>query len=421
MKNVELLKSFHVVMSSFWARERVPPSLKKSIIRPFLKERDKDQTDTANYRPISLLNTWMKVYEAMIKYRLVRKLDNDKFFSGTQAAYRRSLSKADQIFALQELVFEYRFYRTGPRGGSKPPLYLCFLDFRKAFDTVCRDILFRKLYAIGITGKMFRVIKDLYSSNKANILVSGRLSRDIEINSGVMQGSILGPILFNIFINDLLEELHNSPYGAPMGNIRIAALGFADDVVLISDSKQNMQKLLDICESWGTKNRMAFNMSKCKAMVFNRPPRTIFGLFKMRNQHIKVVKEFKYLGITLSTKRLTNLYTRHFAIVMEKAKRRLQCIRHLGFHADGLRIETAIRMYKLLVRPLLEYGAQVLIYRNYYLPSADGHTDSQFSTTDYTHKLEHFQTQALKRLLKCPKHTSSLISTSLRWSRLTSL
>ena len=141
-------------------------------------------------------------------------------------------------------------------------------------------------------------------------------------------------------------------------------------------------------------------------MVFNRPPRTIFGLFKMRNQHIKVVKEFKYLGITLSTKRLTNLYTRHFAIVMEKAKRRLQCIRHLGFHADGLRIETAIRMYKLLVRPLLEYGAQVLIYRNYYLPSADGHTDSQFSTTDYTHKLEHFQTQALKRLLNCPKHIS---------------
>ena len=153
MKNVELLKSFHVVMSSFWARERVPPSLKKSIIRPFLKERDKDQTDTANYRPISLLNTWMKVYEAMIKYRLVRKLDNDKFFSATQAAYRKSLSTADQIFALQELVFEYRFYRTGPRGGSKPPLYLCFLDFRKAFDTVCRDILFRKLYAIGITGK----------------------------------------------------------------------------------------------------------------------------------------------------------------------------------------------------------------------------------------------------------------------------
>ena len=95
---------------------------------------------------------------------------------------------------------------------------------------------------------MFRVIKDLYSKNKAKVLVNDRLSREFEINSGVMQGSKLGPILFNIFINDLLEELHNSPYGAPMGDFRIATLGYADDVVLISNSKSNMQKLLDICD-----------------------------------------------------------------------------------------------------------------------------------------------------------------------------
>ena len=146
---------------------------------------------------------------------------------------------------------------------------------------------------------------------------------------------------------------------------------------------------------------MDFNLLKCQAMVFNRSPRTIHRYFQLGNHFIEVVKEYKYLGITLSTKRLTNLYSRHFAIALEKAQRRLQCIVHMGFHADGLRIETSIRMYKLLVRPILEYCAQVLIYRNYYISCTNIQTKSK---RDYAQKLEHFQTQALKRLLNCPKH-----------------
>ena len=163
-----------------------------------------------------------------------------------------------------------------------------------------------------------------------------------------------------------------------------------------------MQKLLDICEKWAAKNRMDFKLSKCKVMVFNRSPRTIHRFFKLGNQYIEVVRVYKYLGITISTKRLTNLYSKHIDKVMEKAKRRLQCIVHMGFHADGLRIETSIRMYKLLVRPILEYCAQVLIYRNYYLTSAKKSNTTR--VRDYTHKLEHFQTQALRRLLNCPKY-----------------
>ena len=91
----------------------------------------------------------------------------------------------------------------------------------------------------------------LPSGDKAMELINNYLSPEFDIQSGVMQGSKLGPIVFNIFINDLLEERHKSPHGAPMGNFKIATLGFTDDVVLISDNKIKMQKLLDICWKLG--------------------------------------------------------------------------------------------------------------------------------------------------------------------------
>ena len=118
----------------------------------------------------------------------------------------------------------------------------------------------------GISGKLFRVIRNLFSRNIANVLVDGFLSPDFIINRGVLQGSKLGPILFNVFINDLLIELNASKLGATIGKLLVAALGFADDIVLITDCPIKAQKLLDICEKWTCANEMAFN-TKCKVLV----------------------------------------------------------------------------------------------------------------------------------------------------------
>ena len=113
------------------------------------------------------------------------------------------------------MFFYYRYTKIGPKGAKgKQPLYLAFMDLRKAFDSVPRKYLFQKLAYIGITGTLFNVLKDIYSRNKARVRIDNKFSAYFEINSGVMQGSKLGPILFIFYINDLLRELIDSKLGA---------------------------------------------------------------------------------------------------------------------------------------------------------------------------------------------------------------
>ena len=91
--------------------------------------------------------------------------------------------------------------------------------------------------------------------------------------------------------------------------------------------------------------------------------------FFLAGNPIDFVSEYKYLGVTLSNKRQTSLITHHISSISEKAEESANCLRHLGFNRDGLRPETSLRMYKILVRPILEYASQVLSYRHYYLKS----------------------------------------------------
>ena len=141
-------------------------------------------------------------------------------------------------------------------------------------------------------------------------------------------------------------------------------MGFADDIILISDNPSNLQKLIDMCGAWSTKNGMKFNTDKCKVMTLNLRKSPV--CFYLQGKKLSFVNEYKYLGVTISNKRQTSLITHYISKVLEKAKERVNCIRHFGFQRDGLRPATSVMMYKKLVRHLLEYAAQVLSFRHYY-------------------------------------------------------
>ena len=191
-------------------------------------------------------------------------------------------------------------------------------------------------------------------------------------------------MLFIIFINDLLESLNASYLGASIAKTNISALGFADDLLLISDTAEKLQKLIIICEKWAKINHMNFKKSKCKIMTLNRLPTGL--AFKLFGSILTFAKVHKYIGITLSTKNVSNLYVEHFIAILDKARRRLWQIKHVGFDKDGLRPETALKLYKLLIRPVLEYGGQVLTYVYTYFDSIRNEVRSLDEITGFVKK-----------------------------------
>ena len=149
--------------------------------------------------------------------------------------------------------------------------FLCFIDYKKAFDSVDRNLLMFKLYNIGIVGNIYRAISSLYSNPKSRIILQDYSTDYFDCPIGVKQGDCLSPTLFSIFINDLAIEIKNSNIGIKLevediaGNIDISVLNillYADDIVLFAENEEDLQHLLYIVQYWCERWRLEVNLSK---------------------------------------------------------------------------------------------------------------------------------------------------------------
>ena len=173
------------------------------------------------------------------------------------------MSTIDDIFVMHGLISHIL------NQGKK--LYCAFVDFTKASDYVVRDNLWYKLVKLGLRGKFLNIIKSIYRSVKSRLKYCNKIGNEFYCKLGVRQGECLSPLLFSMYLNDIEEQFILSGYeGLDVDMFKILILLYADDIVLFSNSHENLQEGLDFLSNYCKRWKLKINVSKTKVMIFRR-------------------------------------------------------------------------------------------------------------------------------------------------------
>ena len=226
---------------------------------------------------------------------------------------------------------------------------------RKAYDRVWRNGLWNRVWREGVRGKMWRVMKDLYSGTQNCVIVGGEKTDFFEVEEGVRQGCILSPTLFSIYINGVVREILEKGKGIDVGGEKLAILLYADDIVIIANSAEELQRNMEIMTEWGRKWKCTFNKKKSQVVVFGSRKKKEMKWF-LGGGEIKQVNKYKYLGIDMKGNLKWGDYKKR---QLEKAEGRLNFVGAMGINSGMLSVKAADKVWKALVRPIVEYGAEI--------------------------------------------------------------
>ena len=350
-----------------------------SIVTPLHKKGS--VYDPNNYRAIAVASNLGKTFASILLKRLIRFRDASEPDTQNQLGFCKGAQTSDHIFTLTTCIEKYV-------SRNRKRLYSCFVDYAKAFDSVCREALLYKLWKMGIQGRFFKCIEFMYQNSSTKVKLLNKLSDKIEVICGTEQGHPMSPELFKCFIHQLSKDLNSiEGLNVPLlGTAKVTHLLWADDLVLLALDKGSLQAMLNVlhsyCLDWG----LSVNVSKTAIMVFNSTGRLLKDSlhFTLGESVIPTAREYCYLGIkfTLSGSLKTAQSTlRQKALRGYFAVKRMLDIRHI-------RKSILFKIFDSLIQPIVTYACQV------WLPST-----SLFKTlTDEGRKNTRLQSIALDPL-----------------------
>ena len=267
-----------------------PSEMLLGCIYPLIKDRHGNISDSNNYRPITASVYLFKLFEKC----LYPSLKSGIHLTTNQFGFREGTSCQMAGLVLRETVQSYL-----DRGSR---VYSAFLDMTKAYDNVNHDILIEKVSKLDIPPCITNILKDIYGKQSVVVKYGEAESCRWGLSRGVRQGSVLSPLLFNLYINDLLLSILGSGQGCSLGSARMGIIGYADDLVLLSPAPSGLQDLMDQLVCHLNQLGLALNPTKSMAMIFSRKRKNLLTLFKffLNNIAIKNVKEVKYLGFIIT-------------------------------------------------------------------------------------------------------------------------
>uniref|UniRef100_A0A8C6LAH3 Reverse transcriptase domain-containing protein n=1 Tax=Nothobranchius furzeri TaxID=105023 RepID=A0A8C6LAH3_NOTFU len=266
---------------------RFPERMKVAKVIPIYKAGDKH--DFSNYRPISILSQFSKILETIFHKRLYDFIEHHDILSEQQYGFRRDRTTSLAIVDLVEKIsdaIDNKQYAVG-----------VFLDLTKAFDTVNHDLLIKKLCRYGIRGVAYDWIKSYLENRLQYVHINNTDSQLLTVTTGIPQGSVLGPLLFILYINDIClvsKTLHFILF-ADDTNV----LSFGKDLITLMDK---VEKELNALKCWFNLNKLTLNLNKTKFIIFTNRAITVDTNLKINNTEIERANEIKFLGVTIEKK-----------------------------------------------------------------------------------------------------------------------
>ena len=287
-----LTKYFNVIFST----SVFPEEWTKAIIFPLHKKGDVNNPD--NYRGIALISCISKLYTHILNKRLTDWAEMNDKISDTQAGFRKNYSTLDHIFTVFALV-QKQFL-------SDRKVYVSFVDFRKAFDTVKRHVLWNILSNLGVCGKMLLALQSMYKSVRFCVMDKMTCTDYFECLQGLKQGCLASPTLFTFLINELASYIiSHGRHGFQFrpGAVELFLLMFADDIALFSSTPRGLQTQLNNLHTIATRLGLSVNVNKTKIIVFRKGgPLSRHEKWTYGTQNVEVVNVYKYLGLNFSTR-----------------------------------------------------------------------------------------------------------------------
>ena len=338
----------HKLFNVLFDKGYFPSSWAEGHIIPIHKKGSVDSPE--NYRGVTLLSTLGKLFTKILNSRLTEWAESYGVYIEAQAGFRSKMGTTDNIFVLHGLITHLI------NEGKK--LYCAFVDFRKAFDFVNRDILWYKLIKIGVRGKILNVMRGMYSSVKSRVKYQNELSSEFECYLGVRQGECLSPFLFSMYINDIEDEFYlHGINGIEIDTIKVFLLLYADDITIFAETAEGLQEGLNLLSNYCTRWKLILNTDKTKVMVFRKGgilPRNL--KFYYDETELEIVSSFSYLGIIFSTGGSFSNAQKTLAGQAQKAVFKLNSYL---YNFDTLTTRHILELFDKLVSPILNYGAEV--------------------------------------------------------------
>ena len=352
-----LVSIIKIIMNKTVALEYIPKNFRKGLQVPIYKGKNLSTLKTDNYRGITLLSVFNKLFEVLIWKRIQPWWRDGKVIANTQGACKKGISSLHTAMLLQESI--------SMNLETNKKVFVLYLDVSKAFDSVWIDGLFYQLYVLGIKGRVWRILYQCYQNFKCKVRIQDKYSDSYTMSCGIHQGGFLSLVKYVIFINSLLTTLLDSGLCCSVHHIKATPVGYADDVAAASTAKCKIDEILKIVNIHSNKWRYELNAGKSAVLTFgesvNENKRNAsFRIFTLGKKRVKEKTTYDHVGVKAC---IGGNYQERTVEKVKKGRKVLNAAAGLGFKKGGLTMLSCNLIYWTVIVPITTYGAEIWILK----------------------------------------------------------